>query len=262
MSYHISWGFLIKDHIDTTYWLTTKEWLFTIHSGTTPVFHKWVVRSIYTKEIGTWMKIPFLSPKIDIELDINALRSWLSIYRWFDEQTWTYLSYAYKFPTTSIDATNSVLKSFDLEERLRRWSFVGIDHSIDASYIESIHTIDQIVSLLLGLLLMYGKRTIENGVLVHAVIQLPLVGSIAQYEEILLGHLKSLADHALFAPHQYFTLRSGQGIQITIADHQLLQTRADRLGIRSVDRSNYRERLEQFVGDILPSNLILKFLHK
>ncbi len=244
---------------DEVYDLQVKEGVFPTHCEEVLVMHKWNIKSMRPQEIWDGMEVVKLkakSWKLKDEIDKVNLISGMSIYQWFDENTWTQETYAYGIDRSKIDWINDVCKDLWLWVSLEDEKFVKI-----TNWSFQIPE-DWLLSFFFWLVLIYGKFTIVDEVLRHAVIQLPLVGSIAMQEEILLNLKEVLFEQELYLTITYLTQKSWQLLQVNIHDEEILDIWSSWLWWEAHEYDTLRNEIKNFAQIDEIDNYVLKFLHK
>ncbi len=247
------------------YEIHLKEWTFLMGKETLVLF-KWTFQNLYVKEISEGMLVPYLVKReTPLSMIPESVRAWIHVYRWFDENTWLTSTYAYKTKKDKCSTINAFLDILGFKEHLLPGKFVEIIwwETIPTKDDTPFQTSQEIISYLLWLALIYWKFTTQESTLLHTVIQLPLVWSIAEIEHMLIEAFDFLFDEGYFVTYSYITQSSGQLLQISIADEELLTLWSSWLELSSKDYTAYKSSLESVwktLWDI--SDYVLKFLHK
>lgn len=258
----IEWVFIKSNYSNTIYDINFKERMIRFWWDTTVVFHKWVLKEIYVKEISEGMIVPYFKDKEDHLLDYPSLRSWIALYRRFDENTGTFTSYAYKGKKEKVSFWTETFDHLWLHERLHIEKFIEIIDPIEETHFHTISWTENVLSLLLWIAIIYWKFSIQDNTLLHTTIQLPLVENIALYEETLLQMISTLTEAWYFMTTNHIQQKSWQLLQISIWDEEILSLWAWWMWLSKVDLSAYKQKLSTYIWSDISDKLILKFLHK
>lgn len=252
---------LLESDFSQNYEIQFNEWTFTFKGREAVIFHKWTLKEMYVKEISNWMLIPYLKEKKEYHLDSSSLRSWIALYRRFDENTWSFSSYAYKVKKEKIPFQTEIMNHLWLDEQLITGKFIEITNTIEEKHFHSVSWVEQSLSLLLWIALIYWKFTLQDNRLLHTTIQLPLVENIASYEEKLVHIIDSLKEQWFFMITNHIQQKSWQLLQISIWDEEILSLWAWWMWYWTMDLSEYKTKISEIYWWDL-SNYVLKFLHK
>lgn len=247
---------------DQTIWgIEMKEGDFELYGESVLVLFKQAIVEKDFKDIGDGMKVPYLCKRDEkVYFLLSAFDSGLGIYKWFDESSWDSKTYAYWLNSSEVDYTNDLLSTLWSQATLVAWKFIEI-HWLQED--KGIERLIEIISYFLWLTILYWNFTNIWQSISHAVIQLPLVGTIAAQEENILSMIEKLREHHMFMVVDYQPMKSGQVLQINIDDQEILDIWSIWLWWEKFDQTWVREKIQEFCGDWLDlDKYVLKFLRK
>jgi len=223
---------ICSKHINTHHTVTipTKDGAFAASDSIVLVRWKGEFHWRSASLIGDGMELVrvFERPFLSYELDEKACGEWLTLYREFDEEQWSMRSYLYGFwiDPDEMAAINTILDSLWSNLILARsWKFVeclGHENLEHACTIVRLWWWRVLYSFVFGLFLGYGSLVGDETMIHHAAIEVPMVWSIPQCEEIYKKVIAALKDHWVFLRSSYGTHRSHQTWEIGVYDWEML----------------------------------------
>ncbi len=256
------------------YTLVCKEGTFLVPDAELLVIRKKELQRIPTAQIGDGMKVVVQYPILpEIELPVQAIEAWLSVYQEYDEDSDQRATYLYKY--TWGDQWRALLNTY-LQQKGSRWVcrvekwFTRLDGiGVRAEQmLPTYSTLADQLGCMIWICLWYGKpKQIAQGRVMSWHVWLPLVWSLAHLVPALEAMWDALAMHGIFIVRSVQTQQVGTLLQLTIHDAYLLDIlEGIRLWKTATDQ-RYKELTEMIMsllwaqGSILP-NSVLKFVSK
>jgi hypothetical protein len=209
----------------------------------------------------------------EIELPLQAIEAWLSVYQEYDEDTDQRATYLYKYMWW--DVWRALLNTY-LQQKgsawvltIQKW-FTHLEWiSVRADFLLPTYTTlaDQLWCMI-WLCLWYGKpKQILDGRVMSWHVWLPLVWSLAHLVQVLETIWDALAVQGIFIVRSLQTQQVGTLLQLTIHDAYLLDILEGIRLWKTASDQRYNELMDAIMsllwtqGSILP-NSVLKFVSK
>ncbi len=193
------------------------------------VYHKKEFKIINLKNLWESMNVFHIIKREDIIENIlnqDWLITALTLFRWFDENTWESYFFIPRMKEVEMKLFNSYMEKLNIDISLTK-SEKGIivnKKSIwDIKYeISTLEWYEKIFSFLFGLVLIYGKMDIKNWEIIWIKSHIPLFGQYVQYKDSLDAMIQALQEDWIFLNHSI--VQNGDWIiyQITSSDYELL----------------------------------------
>lgn len=190
------------------------------------VYHKKQIKTISLKNLWENISVFHISfrPEI-IEKDLNkeSFLQAVSLFKWFDEETWTQYYFFPRFPINEIEKTNWILSKLGFKIQIEQ-----TNKGITIPYfIQPSEDMSSKFSFLFALTLLYGKLDIKNWNLLSAKIHVPLYGSYLSKKEEFQELTKSLQSNWVFINVSSSKNGEWEIFQISITDNEILTSFAN-----------------------------------
>ncbi len=229
----------------------TKEYTYTVGWYKFSDFDKWIIvlhkkdwKIINLKNLGDGMSVVYIRG-----WNVEALKRWnvsnienaLQFFEGFDENTGEKYYFIPGLGEAQQQEKNEMLQKL--------WTAYTIHKTEKGMKVVWIQTTDKsasdAISLLFGLLCVYGKFDGKNGELSSIKIQLPLFWQYLAQQENLDQMIKSLQDEWIFLKADKLPNKNGIIYQISSNDYELLEIFAKRYeGVEKFSRITKREFTE------------------
>lgn len=190
------------------------------------VYHKKEIKVISLKNLWENMSVFHLSSRPEIiekELNKESFLQAVSLFKWFDEETWSQYYFFPRFPINEIEKTNWILSKLGFTIQLEKTNKgVTIPY-----FIQETEDISSKFSFLFALTLLHGKLDIKNWNLISAKIHIPLYGSYLSKKEEFQELTKSLQSNWVFINISSSTNGEWEVFQISITDYEILTSFAN-----------------------------------
>lgn len=190
------------------------------------VYHKKDIKVISLKNLWENMSVFHISSRpeaIEKEIDKDSFLQAVSLFKWFDEETWSQYYFFPKFPINEIEKTNWILSKLWFDIQLEKTN-KGVTLPYFAQEVEDISSS---FSFLFALTLLHGKLDIKNWSLISAKIHIPLYGSYLSKKEEFQSLIKSLQSNWIFINISSSTNGEWEVCQISITDYEILASFAN-----------------------------------
>lgn len=190
------------------------------------VYHKKQIKIISLKNLWENISVFHISSRPEIiEKDLNkeSFLQAVSLFKWFDEETWTQYYFFPRFPINEIEKTNWILSKLGFKIQIEQTNkgitipyFIQLSEDMSSKF-----------SFLFALTLLYGKLDIKNWNLISAKIHIPLYGSYLSKKEEFQELTKSLQSNWVFINVSSSKNGEWEIFQISITDNEILTSFAN-----------------------------------
>lgn len=252
------WTLITKWTTDKKRSIVSKDHTFFTDAEEVLVFWKWSMVWRKVHEVGHGMDVVVWFERWEhaVKIDPTMIENGLGLYQEFDEEKNKVISYLYGFwnDQESVELMNELLGDFGITNTVVvDGKFTVFKDPVSQIDPKKMHSIDGLVSILIGMLLWYGTLVGDDDALFHASIELPMVGSIAQYEELFGWVTYLLKEQWLYIRTEYTTHRNHQIWSVGIYDWELLWLVSELLGDERVvgkkdEAYSLKESCEELTG--------------
>jgi len=190
------------------------------------VYHKKDIKVISLKNLWENMSVFHVSSRPEIiekNLNKESFLQAVSLFKWFDEETWSQYYFFPRFPINEIEKTNWILSKLGFDIQLEKTNKgVTIPY-----FIQEAEDISSKFSFLFALTLLHGKLDIKNWNLISAKIHIPLYGSYLSKKEEFQELTRSLQSNWVFINISSSTNGEWEVFQISITDYEILASFAN-----------------------------------
>lgn len=189
------------------------------------VYHKKGVKIIEFKNIGSTMGVFHIQQREVLKffpLNIEAFtKAWHLFEAWDEDigQQYFFLPY---FPSKEIEQKNTLLKQVDIKERLIQ-SPKGVVFSNNEKNDSQPENLEEVLSFLFGLVLLFGKLETKGDHLNAFKFHLPLFGQYLQIEEKIESIIKILQQEGIFLQSSKNEHNGQISYQVSSNDWEVLQ---------------------------------------
>jgi len=204
----------------------TKEYTYHVSGYTFSDFDKWIIvlhkkqwKIISLKNLGDNMSVVYIknTSSEKINLDEKSMKKAFWLFDCFDETSGQTYFFIPNMSEKEMCEKNQIFENLKIDYRLRKTDKWIITNGI--AFTET----EKRISLLFGLLLLYGKMDVKKNELVSIKIQIPLFWQYGKHTDILDNMMSKLQEHGFFMKVDKLTNKNGIVYQISSNDYELLE---------------------------------------